>query len=531
MNLLYDPWIPVRSDGGTGEFRQITYEELLCREGVWQISLPRDDLEMACLQLLICLTQVLFLPSDYKILRQSINAPLGQEEFSAGVDQVESRWFDLADPETPFMQIRGVGADEVTPIQKLLVGMPEGNNHSFFNEVGEVRHLGAACTAIALFNQAVNSPSFGGGFKGGLRGGAPVTTLVLGESLRDSIWRNVITLDRVKSRIGSGYKYDLSKDKPTWVQRISQKETVYTSDIGLLRGLFWQPVHVELTPPKYNSTCDLLDVPSKITYEGFKKEKFPYDLVGIWPHPHGAMVTTIKETKGKEKKVDQKFISFAYLAPAWTQLTEFTVPRSTEKTSKDKETKTTESTVPAEPVLQHSELLPASWLHILVGGYLASKASILQRHHDLVSLAQGWDEDGGRLKQLVDLGLEAKESLRKKLYITAAGDKKRGLKGIGSDIQKKGVRLFFAFTEGMLHEILQDQMTFRDFKKAREQWLKSLESICMDIFESLTDPYTMKPELIPIIALARRSLSNELMTLKDGGAQNGGKPRKRQKKS
>ncbi|HOE17904.1 MAG TPA: type I-E CRISPR-associated protein Cse1/CasA [Syntrophorhabdaceae bacterium] len=531
MNLLYDPWIPVRSDGGTGEFRQITYEELLCQEGSWQISLPRDDLEMACLQLLISLTQVLFLPFDYKILRRRLDTPLGKGEFSAGLAQVESRWFDLSDPTTPFMQIREVNADEATPIQKLLVGMPEGNNHSFFNEVGEVRHLSAACTAIALFNQAVNSPSFGGGFKGGLRGGAPVTTLVLGESLRDSIWRNVITLDRVKSRIGNNYNYDLSKDKPTWVQHISRKETIYTSDIGLLRGLFWQPAHVELTPPKYNSMCDLLDVPSKIIYEGFKKEKFPYDLVGVWPHPHGVMVTTIKETKSKGKKVDQKFISFVYSAPAWTQLTEFTVPRSTEKTSKDKETKTTESTMPAESVLQHSELLPASWFHMLVGGYLTNKASILQRRHDLVSIAQGWDGDKGRLKQLVDLGLEAKESLRKKLYIAVTGDKKRGLKGIGSDIQKKGVKLFFVFTEGMLHEILQDQMTFRDFKTAREQWLKSLESICMDIFKSLTDPYTMKPELIPIIVFAKRLLSNELITLKDGGAQNGGKPRKKQKKS
>jgi len=223
MNLLCDPWIPVRSDGGTGEFRQITYEELLCQEANWQISLPRDDLEMACLQLLTCLTQALFLPSDYKMLRRQINSLLSQEEFSAGSGQVEPRWFDLSDPKTPFMQTRGVNADEVTPIQKLLVGMPEGNNHSFFNEVGEVSRLGAGCTAIALFNQAVNSPSFGGGFKGGLRGGAPVTTLVLGENLRDSVWRNVITLDRVKDRVGKHYKYDLSKDKPSWVQPIQGK--------------------------------------------------------------------------------------------------------------------------------------------------------------------------------------------------------------------------------------------------------------------------------------------------------------------
>jgi CRISPR system Cascade subunit CasA len=171
---------------------------------------------------------------------------------------------------------------------------------------------------------------------------------------------------------------------------------------------------------------------------------------------------------------------------------------------------------------------------MLVGGYCVKgggDANVRERRHDLVTLAQGWDEDRGRLKQLVDLGLQAKESLRKKLYFAVSGDSKRSLKGIGSDIQKTGVKLFFARTEGMLHEVLRDQTTFRDFKVARERWLNSLASTCMDIFEDLTNPYTMNPELIPIIAFARRSLNNELMTLNEGGGQNGRKPRKRQKKS
>ncbi|MCM8597095.1 MAG: type I-E CRISPR-associated protein Cse1/CasA, partial [Candidatus Accumulibacter sp.] len=63
MNLLEDPWIPVRADNGAGAFRLLTYRALLCEPGQnWQISLPRDDLELACLQLLVCMTQVMFLP-------------------------------------------------------------------------------------------------------------------------------------------------------------------------------------------------------------------------------------------------------------------------------------------------------------------------------------------------------------------------------------------------------------------------------------------------------------------------------------
>ncbi len=80
------------------------------------------------------------------------------------------------------MQTRGVKSAEATPIQKLLVGLPEGNNHTFFNCRGEVSHLGESMAAIALFNQASNTPSFGGGFKKWHQG-TPVTTLIAGDKL------------------------------------------------------------------------------------------------------------------------------------------------------------------------------------------------------------------------------------------------------------------------------------------------------------------------------------------------------------
>ena len=195
MNLLKDPWIPVRTDGGTGTFRLLTYQQLLCETGNWQVSLSRDDMELACVQLLVCMTQVMFLPEDDKALRTRIASALSAADFAAAVKPCQD-WFDLDHPTQPFMQSRGVKSIEDTPIQKLLIGLPEGNNHAFFNEAGEVRNLSAPLVAIALFNQASNCPSFGGGFKGSLRGGAPITTLVYGQDLRDTIWRNVLTRPR-----------------------------------------------------------------------------------------------------------------------------------------------------------------------------------------------------------------------------------------------------------------------------------------------------------------------------------------------
>ena len=93
--------------------------------------MPRDDMELAALQLLICLVQVIFTPSNKQQWQQRIKQPLTADEYEQAVARMMD-WFDLLHPQYPFMQTRGVTATDPTPIQKLLIGLPEGNNHVFF---------------------------------------------------------------------------------------------------------------------------------------------------------------------------------------------------------------------------------------------------------------------------------------------------------------------------------------------------------------------------------------------------------------
>lgn len=498
MNLLEDPWIPVRADGGTGAFRLLTYRELLCEPGNWQVSLPRDDLELACVQLLVCMTQVMFLPEDDPALRARSAAPLSPEDFSAGVEPCKD-WFDLDHPTQPFMQSRGVKAAENTPIQKLLIGLPEGNNHAFFNEAGEVRCLSGSLAAIGLFNQASNSPSFGGGFKGSLRGGAPITTLVVGKTLRDTVWRNVLTRPRIVGRQITIPGFE--QDQPTWVKPITEKETIHWNEIGLVRGLFWQPARVELAKSAVVAPCDVLGSDAVPVYTGFRKEKFNFTVEGVWPHPHGALTMSLKNGA-----LEQKFSSFTTTAPAWTLLSEFVVPKNINGPD------AREGSIPAGPVTQANELGDGD-LHLLIGGYRTKQASVLERRHDLMSLAQGWGDDKGRLKQLVDLGKEAKKALRGKLYFAVQGNKDKNLKGIGAAIHETAEKLFYARTESFIHETFSNVLTFKEWKSAKADFAKQLATHCLVIFEELTDPYAMKPELIPVIAWARRGLNTDLAKL------------------
>jgi len=504
VNLLVVPFIPVRAEYGRGECRLLTYRELLCESGQnWQISLPRDDLELACLQLLVCMTQVMFLPNDDAELRARIAAPLVQDDFDTAIAPYAD-WFDLDHPTQPFMQTRGVKAAEDTPIQKLLIGLPEGNNHAFFNDAGEVAHLSGALAAIALFNQASNCPSFGGGFKGSLRGGAPITTLVFDADLRRMVWRNVLIRARIAARQIDAPGPAL--DKPVWVEPIAEKTVIQWNQIGLMRGLFWQPAHVELVKSEGVQPCDVLGGDAVAGYSGFRKEKFNFTVEGVWPHPHGAMNFTLK--KGV---LEQKFASFTTTAPAWTQLSEFVVQRS----ANDKGAR--EGSSPAAPIEQ-AAALDDTRLQILIGGYRTNQASVLERRHELIGLAQGWQDSKQRLTKLVEIGKEAKKALRGKLYFAVQGNKDKGLKGLGAAIHESAEKLFYARTESLIHQTFSSDATFREWGKARGEYTEQIARYCREIFEELTAPYALKPELIPVIAWSRRSLNIDLKKLMEDHA-------------
>ena len=499
MNLLEDPWIPLRADDGAGVFRLLTYRDLLCEPGQhWQISLPRDDLELACLQLLVCMTQVMFLPNDDTELRQRLAAPLTPTEFDAGLAPFLD-WFDLDHPTQPFMQTRGVKAADPTPIQKLLIGLPEGNNHAFFNEAGEIGQVSGTVAAIALFNQASNCPSFGGGFKGSLRGGAPITTLVFDRDLREMVWRNVLTRSRVEERQISAP--GPAQDQPCWISPIAEKSTIHWNQIGLMRGLFWQPAKVELVKAEEDRVCDVLSGEATAGYSGFLKEKFNFTVEGVWPHPHGAMTMTLK--KGV---TEQRFASFTTTAPAWTQLSEFVIPRG--MNGKDAK----EGSSPAGSISQFAAMGDSGHLNILVGGYRTNQASVLERRHELIGLAPGWGRES-RLSSLVGIGKDARKSLRGKLYFAVQGNKDKGLKGLGAAVHETAEKLFYARTESLIHQTFSSDATFREWGEARRAYVLQVADHCRDIFEELTDPYTLKPELIPVIAWSRRALNTDLKKL------------------
>jgi CRISPR system Cascade subunit CasA len=484
MNLLTDNWIPVWD--GT-RFRHINFQDTLCRENDWKLELNRDDLNLAALQLLISLTQVIFSPADKRELRNRESEPMSAADFAAGVSPFLD-WFDIRHKTFPFMQSNGIVAKEPTPIQKLFPGLPEGNNHAFFNEPGEITAICEGCAAVALFNQATACPSFGGGFKGSLRGSAPITTLVSGATLRQTIWRNVL----LKEALSDIYATPGVNDKPTWVDPIKKDESISAARIGPLRGLFWQPAHIALGGWTHGDClcCGRRDTP---LITSFDKEKFTFTVVGTWAHPHSPKVW--KEKKGA---LEEKYASFTTTAPAWTHLATMVAQHADKK----------EGYACAPTVSQFRNVFEGESLNLIVGGYRNNQASILERRHELLSLAQGWDENLEHVRRMIELAADVKTILRGKTY---GFGKQIGL----DDLAQRAEQRFYQASESNIHQILR-RMNWREKGVARRTFLDKLCNLAEEIFDDLVEPYQTAPKMLRAAVLSRRSLKKELNRLAEG---------------
>lgn len=500
MNLLIDQWIPVRPLESGGAVK-ISLRELLCGEGKWELCLPRDDMELAAMQLLICITQALFTPKDGKELQTRISRPITAEEYETATRNFAD-WFCVDHPKQPFMQVRGVAAKDPTPMDKLLAGLTGATNCCFVNENGLSEQLCGGCTSIALFNLGSCSPSFGGGFKPGLRGPAtPITTLVQGRYLRETVWLNVLSEESIEHIMP--WHSQTQKQPTTWVDPIKAGEKIAAQQIGLIRGLFWQPACVEVLPATVEGVCSCCGFQSKQVYSSFNKAKFNYSIEGTWPHPHSPL--TMIQKRGV---LEEKFASFGTsAAPSWTQLARFVVQQQINDAN-------TEGHQPAAVIQQVRKIfgMNAQKLHLIVGGYQnrAGQASVVGRRHEVFTLNHGWDRHPKAIGELVSLGRGYRDALYKAVFVFVNGVKE--VKGAGVKINQAAEAQFYRRSEPTIEDTLA-RIDFADPAPELARMRTSLKSIATSLFNEATRPYLNDPQLIKTLAVARRTLFKHLNNL------------------
>jgi len=528
MNLLTDPWVPVEHDG---RFRHVTYEDVLCVEGDWRISLPRDDMEFAGLQMLICLTQSIFMPSDTPELDEREANPMPKEEFLQGIRPF-MEWFDLFHPKWPFMQVRGVKG-KPRSMQKLFVGLPEKHSDSptafaFFNTPDELPGVCPSCAAIALFQQATNGFGLGGAhFPVGLKGSMPMSTITLAPDLRRTIWRNTLSRQFLESRIPNLAHPRIRE--PTWIKSVRYPQGKgkprlgeLARDISLMRGLFWQPAKVELETAKVEeSYCSFCQGRTTILAVGFKQQSSKHERVLGWIHPHTPY----------EVKKDGVFpLRCPSQRDFWEQLPSMIWELGREGPA---------GTSPALSVSQEVNRLRADErITIVAAGYIKGKTQekLQGRRHAIVSLAPGWRNGEEAVSVLISRALDVDAAIRTVFWLFAFGGEggprnsrvsfegalmlhtdrmTKRMRARKSELEARISAQFFADAEPHLYRTLRDM----DFARAKETITQATKCLCSlgeTAFQSAIDPYRHTPKGARAAALTRLTLRFALAKVQKG---------------
>jgi CRISPR system Cascade subunit CasA len=198
LNLLTDAWLPAeRRHSGRALIRPAQITEAMQDDPVIGIDWPRPDFRIASLEFLIGLLATACPPANHDAWLDGWFEPPTPETLDAAFASV-SHAFTLDGDGPRFLQDFEDLVADAEPIERLLIDTPGANavrnNTDLLVRRGRAAALGRSAAAIVLFTFQSWAPAGGAGNRTGLRGGGPLTTLVVpGDrpALWHTLWANV----------------------------------------------------------------------------------------------------------------------------------------------------------------------------------------------------------------------------------------------------------------------------------------------------------------------------------------------------
>ncbi len=301
MNLLNGwKWMPVlrSTDEANG---QDTIEPWQITKGIAtspivDVLAPRADFKGALYQFLIGLLQTAFAPEDESEWQDYWRKPPDGETLRIAFDPYLPA-FEL----NAFMQDSDLPDGEPKDIAALLIEAPGGktlrDNLDHFVKGGQVRRIAPHWAALALFTLQINAPAGGVGHRVGLRGGGPLTTLVLPPetqgpaSLWHKLWLNVMTREEVADLKSGNPKLKAPADIFPWLAktRTSEAKTgveTYPEHCHPLQMYWAMPRRIRLDLAHTEAgVCDLSGEYHENLVSSFITKNYGVNYVGPWVHP------------------------------------------------------------------------------------------------------------------------------------------------------------------------------------------------------------------------------------------------------
>jgi CRISPR system Cascade subunit CasA len=295
MNLIHEQWIGAICQDGSR--KKIAPWEI-SDPSLADLTAPRPDFKGALFQFLIGLLQTACAPESSGDWQEWWDSPPEPDTLKAHFAEV-SQPFELDSTGPAFMQDYNLPEGELKAISGLLIEAPGGktvkDNLDHFIKRGQADALCRSCAALALFTLQVNAPAGGVGHRVGLRGGGPVTTLVIPNendsrvSLWHRLWLNILPTEDVQLTGAP------EKDKPAdifpWLgpTRTSEKKTgfeTYPHDVHPCQMYWGMPRRIRLDFADTGSgNCDLCGEFDETRIRAFRTKNYGVNYSGSWEHP------------------------------------------------------------------------------------------------------------------------------------------------------------------------------------------------------------------------------------------------------
>ena len=295
-NLIRKRWIPVFDEDGN--VWDIAPWEITASGGPNDklptgLAAPRPDFDGALIQFLIGLVQTAFAPKTERAWRIKFKTPPKADELKAAFERYEHA-FNLDGEGPRFMQdydfAHGRIADRTKEekISKLLIDAASDVTR-YFNKSLSESQLDHASAAAALFAFQINDPGIGSGHRKSLRGGGPLTTLVLGKTLWQTIWLNILNRRDLEIR-GASQEWPDEGNIFPWMaptRTSSQDQNTTSDDIHPLQ-MYWSMssrILLESVKKSADPRNYLTEVQSDTVFGTIKKKNHGANYTGPWTHP------------------------------------------------------------------------------------------------------------------------------------------------------------------------------------------------------------------------------------------------------
>ena len=303
FNLVDEAWLPVRRRSGSLErIPPSRINDRIGEDPFIAFAWPRPDFNGAAHEFLIGLLSTAAAPMDDEDWEDWWLNPPDAKILERRFARI-SHAFDLDGPGPRFLQdMDSLEGAEEKDASALIIDAPgentKRNNADLFVKRGGASVMGRAAAAMALYTLSAYAPSGGAGHRTSLRGGGPLTTLVVashgdyGDTLWGRLWPNVESEEQISARATEAVASNGPEAIFPWLvpTRTSNRKDggrpTTPTDVHPLQVYWGMPRRIRLLfEDAQNRLCGVTGAPDSVVATSFRTRNYGTNYSEGFEHP------------------------------------------------------------------------------------------------------------------------------------------------------------------------------------------------------------------------------------------------------